>query len=174
MWDAIFIYAILYVNLEFKKLHIQGHILHFDRVKSETLFVASRTAHWILPPKFFGETKINSSVWRNIDSLFLIFHLCFCFMDLLIRYPLSKTPPALFPFNSGNTIQYPAVRCLNFELRNFQVKSLVSRQNRRIRAHISNERANDDGFLLEDVPHLTHFLPDLPVVNDASCSYPFW
>ncbi|KAL5744153.1 hypothetical protein ACOSP7_027010 [Xanthoceras sorbifolium] len=85
-------------------------------------------------------------------------------MDLSIHSPLSKSSPSLspFPFNSNNTTLNPVFHCLNFASRNFRIKPLISRQNQRIRAQVSDQSVNDDGFVLEDVPHLTNFLPDLP------------
>lgn len=57
----------------------------------------------------------------------------------------------------------PSLNLPNFRPKsgNFLRKQLISRQNRSIRAQTSNGSAND-GFVLEDVPHLTDFLPDLP------------
>ncbi|KAH7557339.1 hypothetical protein JRO89_XS11G0124100 [Xanthoceras sorbifolium] len=88
-------------------------------------------------------------------------------MDLSIHSPLSKSSPSLspFPFNSNNTTLNPVFHCLNFASRNFRIKPLISRQNQRIRAQVSDQSVNDDGFVLEDVPHLTNFLPDLPVTH---------
>ncbi|KAK1577114.1 hypothetical protein Q3G72_019085 [Acer saccharum] len=85
-------------------------------------------------------------------------------MDLSIHSPLLRSSPSLSPFlfNSKNTTLNPVFHSLNFDSRNFQRKLLVSRQNQRIRAQVSDQIVNDDGFVLEDVPHLTNFLPDLP------------
>ncbi|KAI9160710.1 hypothetical protein LWI28_010873 [Acer negundo] len=85
-------------------------------------------------------------------------------MDLSIHSPLLRSSPSLSPcpFNSKNTTLNPVFHSLNFDSRNFQRKLLVSRQNQRIRAQVSDQIVNDHGFVLEDVPHLTNFLPDLP------------
>ncbi|KAJ4706536.1 ATP-dependent 6-phosphofructokinase [Melia azedarach] len=83
-------------------------------------------------------------------------------MDLSISSrSLSPSPPP-FPFNSNRMILSPAFQKFSFDFRNFQIKPLVSRQNQPIRVHASNQTVNSDGFVLEDVPHLTNFLPDLP------------
>ncbi|XWS47709.1 hypothetical protein CRYUN_Cryun13aG0007400 [Craigia yunnanensis] len=81
-------------------------------------------------------------------------------MDLSIPSPLSKaTPFSTFLFKS----QSPSIRCSNFKSRNYSYlkKQLISRQNFPIRAQVSDQTV-DDGFVLDDVPHLTNFLPDLP------------
>ncbi|PON51077.1 ATP-dependent 6-phosphofructokinase [Parasponia andersonii] len=48
-----------------------------------------------------------------------------------------------------------------FKSRSFSIFPLVSRHNHPIRSQSSNQAA-DNGFVLEDVPHLTNFRPDLP------------
>ncbi|KAM6582054.1 hypothetical protein CsatB_009056 [Cannabis sativa] len=49
-----------------------------------------------------------------------------------------------------------------FKSRSFSIFPLFSRQNHPIIRSQSSNQAADNGFVLEDVPHLTNFLPDLP------------
>jgi 6-phosphofructokinase 1 len=79
---------------------------------------------------------------------------------------LSLSPssiPISTPFKSRTFALYPNLPILNSKSRNFLWKPLTSRQNRPIRAQTSNGTAPNDGFVLEDVPHLTDFLPASPV-----------
>ncbi|GKV17517.1 hypothetical protein SLEP1_g28015 [Rubroshorea leprosula] len=75
-------------------------------------------------------------------------------MDLAI-----PSPP--FLFKPQNLLRPSLLHSLNFESRVFAKKPLISRQNSRIRAQFLDQKV-DEGFVLEDVPHLTNFLPDLP------------
>ncbi|XP_031287452.1 ATP-dependent 6-phosphofructokinase 4, chloroplastic-like isoform X1 [Pistacia vera] len=84
-------------------------------------------------------------------------------MDLSISSSWLSVSPPPFLFNSNNNfILNPLFRNSNFDYRNFQIKPLVSRQNRPIRCQVFDHTASTDGFVLDDVPHLTNFLPDLP------------
>nr|AIE47272.1 phosphofructokinase [Hevea brasiliensis] len=57
---------------------------------------------------------------------------------------------------------FPVICNFNLKSRKFPTRSLFWRQNcLSLRAQTSNGALND-GFVLEDVPHLTDFLPDLP------------
>nr|XP_027189864.1 ATP-dependent 6-phosphofructokinase 4, chloroplastic isoform X3 [Cicer arietinum] len=84
---------------------------------------------------------------------------------------LSKTHP---PFSLSSTSSFSDqltfhpnyVQLLRFRrshcglfLRNLPS---ISRQNNLPPARLSNQTFDNDGFVLEDVPHLTNFLPDLP------------
>ncbi|XP_017973393.1 PREDICTED: ATP-dependent 6-phosphofructokinase 4, chloroplastic [Theobroma cacao] len=85
-------------------------------------------------------------------------------MDLSIPSPLSKaSPPSTFLSSQSHKLpRSPCVHYLNFKSRNSSLKKpLVSRQTLPIRAQLSDQTV-DDGFALDDVPHLTNFLPDLP------------
>ncbi|KAK9291670.1 hypothetical protein L1049_019619 [Liquidambar formosana] len=101
----------------------------------------------------------------------------FTVMDVSISSSLSATRPSLslssssFPFKPHNLIPSPNFPDSNFKSRNFLRKALIWRQNQPVRAQNCNNSPiqensdssfSDDGFVLEDVPHLTHFLPDLP------------
>ncbi|KAB2596486.1 ATP-dependent 6-phosphofructokinase 4 [Pyrus ussuriensis x Pyrus communis] len=55
------------------------------------------------------------------------------------------------------TLRYP-----NFKSRCFLGFPFRSRQNQPIRSQSPNNQPANDGFVLEDVPHLTNFLPHLP------------
>lgn len=57
------------------------------------------------------------------------------------------------------TLRYPS-----FKSRSFLGFPFRSRQNQPIRSQSSNHQPANDGFVLEDVPHLTNFLPNLPVI----------
>lgn len=83
---------------------------------------------------------------------------------------LSKTPPSFSLSSSSrqNSLQLLLLRShlpqRALFLRNPILPPPFSRQNRLPLApvRVSNQSENDDGFLLEDVPHLTNFLPNLP------------
>ncbi|KAL9411954.1 hypothetical protein AB3S75_045538 [Citrus x aurantiifolia] len=78
---------------------------------------------------------------------------------------LTRSPsPSTSAFNSKRMILKPVFHKFNFDSRNFEIKPLVSRQNRPVvlTVRASNQKVHNDGFVLEDVPHLTNFLPDLP------------
>ncbi|GLU20879.1 hypothetical protein SLE2022_370560 [Rubroshorea leprosula] len=75
-------------------------------------------------------------------------------MDLAI-----PSPP--FLFKPQNLLRPSLLHGLNFESRVSAKKPLISRQNSRIRVQFLDQKV-DEGFVLEDVPHLTNFLPDLP------------
>ncbi|XP_022735850.1 ATP-dependent 6-phosphofructokinase 4, chloroplastic [Durio zibethinus] len=80
-------------------------------------------------------------------------------MDLSISSPFSKSSPPIptFLFKPRS----PVLHSLNFKSRNSYPKTpLISCLNLRIRAQVLDQTA-DDGFVLDDVPHLTNFLPDL-------------
>lgn len=84
-------------------------------------------------------------------------------MDLSI----SSSFGGAFPIPTSTFILNPKSRCshsLNFfKHRNSYSKNpLFSRQKIPIRAQVSDP-AVDDGLVIDDVPHLTDFLPDLPV-----------
>lgn len=93
-------------------------------------------------------------------------------MDLSI--PSSFSVSEIFP--SSRSLSPPSFQKLrlfpfiydsNLKSRNFPTRSLFCRQNRlSLRAQTSNGALND-GFVLEDVPHLTDFLPDLPVIRSS-------
>ncbi|XP_044506104.1 ATP-dependent 6-phosphofructokinase 4, chloroplastic-like [Mangifera indica] len=84
-------------------------------------------------------------------------------MDLSISSRWFSVSPPPVSFNSNNCmILNPLLRSWNFDSRNFQIKPLVSRQNRPVRCQVLDQPPIDDGFVLEDVPHLTNFLPELP------------
>ena len=75
----------------------------------------------------------------------------------------SFSPHLSFESNAFTSLPFP------FNLRSRSTISLLSRQKLRvIKASQSSsscsKQAHDDGFVLEDVPHLTHFLPDLQVL----------
>jgi hypothetical protein len=70
--------------------------------------------------------------------------------DLLL---LNSHKFSLFQFN----------RDFSLKSKKPPTKSLFWRQNRPFRVRA----LNDDGFILEDVPHLTDFLPHLPVINHS-------
>ncbi|KAG7972388.1 hypothetical protein I3843_07G181500 [Carya illinoinensis] len=75
-------------------------------------------------------------------------------MDLLLL-------PSSIPFKSHASPPRPNFPNFNSKKsRNFFRNPLISRQNCRIKAQSSNGTAGD-GFVLEDVPHLTDFLPGL-------------
>lgn len=79
----------------------------------------------------------------------------------------STTSPSLsltqlpLPSNSHKFILFPFLPNFNPKSRKTPTKSLFWRQNLSLRPQTSNH----DGFILEDVPHLTNFLPDLPVIS---------
>ncbi|KAH9678661.1 ATP-dependent 6-phosphofructokinase 4 [Citrus sinensis] len=87
-------------------------------------------------------------------------------MDLSIssRSLSRSASPSISPFNSKRMILNPVFHKFSFDSRNFKIKPLVSRQNRPavVAVRASNQNVHNDGFVLEDVPHLTNFLPDLP------------
>lgn len=75
----------------------------------------------------------------------------------------SFSPHLSFESNAFTSLRFP------FNLRSPSTISLLSRQKLRVikasqRSSSSSKQARDDGFVLEDVPHLTHFLPDLQVL----------
>ncbi|KAF5959775.1 hypothetical protein HYC85_000984 [Camellia sinensis] len=81
---------------------------------------------------------------------------------------LSRNPPPLCLSKTSYTrsrylLSVPLSNFpnLNLKPRIFARKQLLWRHNHPIRAQNSNHTI-DDGFELEDVPHLTNFLPDLP------------
>ncbi|GMP23880.1 hypothetical protein CsSME_00001331 [Camellia sinensis var. sinensis] len=83
---------------------------------------------------------------------------------------LSRNPPPLCLSKTSYTrsrylLSVPLSNFpnLNLKPRIFSRKQLHWRHNHPIRAQNSNHTI-DDGFELEDVPHLTNFLPDLPVI----------
>lgn len=87
---------------------------------------------------------------------------------------LSKTPPS-FSLSSSSSSRQNSLQLLLLRshlpqralfLRNPILPPPFSRQNRLPLSpvRVSNQSENDDGFLLEDVPHLTNFLPNLPVL----------
>ncbi|XP_024020310.1 ATP-dependent 6-phosphofructokinase 4, chloroplastic [Morus notabilis] len=87
-------------------------------------------------------------------------------MEFAVSSGLSKSSPSL-------PLSIPTVRSKSksstppylpnpfFKSRSFLRFPLFSRQNNPIRCQ-SSYQTPDDGFVLEDVPHLTNFLPDLP------------
>lgn len=88
---------------------------------------------------------------------------------------LSKTPPSFSLSSSSSSSRQNSLQLLLLRshlpqralfLRNPILPPPFSRQNRLPLApvRVSNQSENDDGFLLEDVPHLTNFLPNLPVL----------
>ncbi|XVF49424.1 hypothetical protein PTKIN_Ptkin04bG0010500 [Pterospermum kingtungense] len=81
-------------------------------------------------------------------------------MDILTFPSLSYASPLSTLFFKPKS---PSLTYSNFKSRNqsYLKKPLISRQNFLIRSQASDQTA-DDGFVLDDVPHLTDFLPDLP------------
>ncbi|WCJ36427.1 ATP-dependent 6-phosphofructokinase 6 [Euphorbia peplus] len=74
-------------------------------------------------------------------------------MQMHLSIPSSSSSSSCFPLHFQ---KLPANLNLYFQ-------PLVWRQNRHcLRAQTSNAEVYNNGFLLEDVPHLTDFLPDLP------------
>ncbi|TYJ25429.1 hypothetical protein E1A91_A07G049900v1 [Gossypium mustelinum] len=83
-------------------------------------------------------------------------------MDLSISSPFRGA----FPAPTSTFILNPKSRCshsLNFfkHQNSYSKNPFFSRQKIPIRAQVSDP-AVDDGFVIDDVPHLTDFLPDLP------------
>ncbi|KAG8487902.1 hypothetical protein CXB51_018614 [Gossypium anomalum] len=83
-------------------------------------------------------------------------------MDLSISSPFRGA----FPAPTSTFILNPKSRCshsLNFfkHQNSYSKNPLFSRQKIPIRAQVSDP-AVDEGFVIDDVPHLTDFLPDLP------------
>ncbi|XP_004309023.1 PREDICTED: ATP-dependent 6-phosphofructokinase 4, chloroplastic [Fragaria vesca subsp. vesca] len=74
---------------------------------------------------------------------------------------LLPSPRRRLGSNSQASISLRNLRRPSLKSRSFLAPSL-SRQNRPIRSQSSNHQPVDDGFVLEDVPHLTDFLPNLP------------
>ncbi len=91
-------------------------------------------------------------------------------MDLSLSPSLIPTP---IPFKSHTFTLFTNLPNLNSKSRNFLRKPLISRQKRPIRAQSSNQTPID-GFVLEDVPHLTNFLPDLPVTISHNFQFNFY
>ncbi|KAH9647944.1 DUF676 domain-containing protein [Citrus sinensis] len=99
-------------------------------------------------------------------------------MDLSIPSRSLSRSPSQSPFNSKRMILNPVFHKFNFDSRNFKIKPLVSRQNRPVVVAVrasNNKKIHNDGFTLEDVPHLTNFLPDLlsypnPVKKSQACA----
>ncbi|XP_050224717.1 ATP-dependent 6-phosphofructokinase 4, chloroplastic-like [Mercurialis annua] len=84
-------------------------------------------------------------------------------MNLTVHFSVSHTSSSSTTsrFLLQQPYLFPAIRYSNPK----STQSLFWRQNRRIltlKAQTSNGAVNDNGFILEDVPHLTDFLPDLP------------
>ncbi|KAL4326042.1 hypothetical protein GQ457_11G030130 [Hibiscus cannabinus] len=85
-------------------------------------------------------------------------------MDLSISSPLcGPSPAAPAPAPTSTLILYPKSQIFrSFNPRNSYLSNpLLSRRYFPIRAQVSDP-AVDDGFVIDDVPHLTTFLPDLP------------
>ncbi|XAR71830.1 6-phosphofructokinase [Bertholletia excelsa] len=89
-------------------------------------------------------------------------------MDLSLSYSLSRNPPSLPLFKPSSPLSYrcPERSLLNLPNPKFRPKISLSKPllccwNHSIRAQVQDQ-IFDDGFVLEDVPHLTNFLPDLP------------
>ncbi|CAL5366766.1 unnamed protein product [Camellia sinensis] len=92
----------------------------------------------------------------------------FVFLPRSMDLSLSRNPPPLCLSKTSYTrsrylLSVPLSNFpnLNLKPRIFSRKQLLWRHNHPIRAQNSNHTI-DDGFELEDVPHLTNFLPDLP------------
>ncbi|PPR84418.1 hypothetical protein GOBAR_AA36297 [Gossypium barbadense] len=91
-------------------------------------------------------------------------------MDLSISSPFRGA----FPAPTSTFILNPKSRCshsLNFfkHQNSYSKNPFFSRQKIPIRAQVSDP-AVDDGFVIDDVPHLTDFLPDLPIVVQKDSS----
>lgn len=71
----------------------------------------------------------------------------------------SQSFPSLPSLPSHQNLRYPS-----FKSRSFLGFPFRSRQNQPIRSQSTNHQPANDGFVLEDVPHLTNFLPNLPVI----------
>ncbi|XP_034205259.1 ATP-dependent 6-phosphofructokinase 4, chloroplastic isoform X3 [Prunus dulcis] len=93
-------------------------------------------------------------------------------MESAISSPLS-TSSHLLPSPSRSSLgsrsqSFPSLQNLrhpSFKSRCFLGVPFRSRQTQPIRCQSSNQQpAKDDGFVIEDVPHLTDFLSNLPVV----------
>lgn len=86
-------------------------------------------------------------------------------MEASISFVGSKPNLSLHLLSSSNIVRR---RRRDFPLSSLKFNSLsvlprISQRNRPIRVRCSDGMAEaDDGFVLEDVPHLTNFLPDLP------------
>ncbi|GMN41055.1 hypothetical protein TIFTF001_010260 [Ficus carica] len=87
-------------------------------------------------------------------------------MECAISSGLYRSSPSLplsFSTSISSTTATPShLPKPFFKSRSFLCFPLVSRQNHPIRCQTSSRTPDDDGFVLEDVPHLTNFLPDLP------------
>ncbi|KAK3026428.1 hypothetical protein RJ639_041440 [Escallonia herrerae] len=92
-------------------------------------------------------------------------------MDVSLSSPLSRIPPSLslsrtpFPPNSHSHARRSFSLLPNPKLSaTFPRKPLIWRQNQFFTVAVRNqEQADCEDFVLEDVPHLTNFLPDLPL-----------
>lgn len=89
-------------------------------------------------------------------------------MEASISFLGSTKPDLSFLIPSSNVLHRRLRRDFPLpalKLKNVSVLPRISHRNRLIRAQSSDGIAaeEDDGFVLEDVPHLTKFLPDLPV-----------
>lgn len=90
------------------------------------------------------ESTISSSLSRSSSS------------------PLLPSPSPRLGSKSQASVSFPNLRHPSFKSRSFLVPYFW-RQNKPIRSQSSNHQPGSDGFVLEDVPHLTDFLPNLQV-----------
>jgi len=106
--------------------------------------------HLIIPPLPKQTISFPHSFRFSVSTMDLSLAASPSSFDLLL---LNSHKFSLFQFNP------------DFSLKSKKppTKSLFWRQNRPFRVRA----LNDDGFVLEDVPHLTDFLPHLPVINHS-------
>lgn len=86
-------------------------------------------------------------------------------MDIAISTPSLHLYSSPLSFNSRTAISLQAPRGWNAHSTGLLFGShRVGRRIITVKADQSSSGATDDGFIIEDVPHLTDFLPDLPVI----------
>lgn len=86
-------------------------------------------------------------------------------MDIAISTPSLHLSSSPLSFKSSAAISLQAHRCRNaYPASLFFGSRRIGRRIVTVKADQSSSRATDDGFIIEDVPHLTDFLPGLPVM----------
>ncbi|KAJ4837499.1 ATP-dependent 6-phosphofructokinase 4, chloroplastic [Turnera subulata] len=117
---------------------LQSLLLQCPDIKSHLLYAVQKGGETNITQQIRSQT--NPSWWRRdrLSPITAPSHLSLPFPSL--NSHKFKSKPSPFPFPSAKS---PSLH------RRPPINALSSRQ-------------NDDGFLLEDVPHLTDFLPDLP------------
>lgn len=96
-------------------------------------------------------------------------------MEISLSSPLSRNPPP-FPLSTTPSPHNFQIHRLfssspypNSISKFSSISPLICRHNHSIRAQDQNRNpVENGGFVLEDVPHLTNFLPDLPVCVSLS------